>query len=109
MRWRTSSASSSSSVGNIEDILRVIPPYDRAAFGEMLEYELQRRGELPSRFEATPLPKRHSRNLLSAAGEPCSMGGATCSRCGGDAALAPLRYPKVTWPRLSQPDGGAFF
>jgi hypothetical protein len=48
MRWRTSSASSSSSVGNIEDIWRVIPPYDRAAFGEMLEYELQRRGELPA-------------------------------------------------------------
>jgi hypothetical protein len=48
MRWRTSSASSSSSVGNVEDILRVIAPYDREAFNQMLNYELQGRGELPA-------------------------------------------------------------
>jgi len=48
MRWQTSSASSSSSTGNIEDIIRLIAPPDREAFGEKLEYELRGRGDLPA-------------------------------------------------------------
>jgi len=48
MRWHTRSASSSSSVSNIEDIIRLIAPPARQAFGEMLQHELQGRGELPA-------------------------------------------------------------
>jgi hypothetical protein len=48
MRWHTRSASSSSSASNIEDIIRLIAPPARDAFGEMLEYELRGRGELPA-------------------------------------------------------------
>jgi len=47
MRWHTSSASSSSA-NIVEDIIRLIAPPDREAFGEMLKYELQGRGELPA-------------------------------------------------------------
>jgi hypothetical protein len=42
----SSTTASSSSAGNIEDILRVIAPYDREAFNQMLEYKLRGRGEL---------------------------------------------------------------
>ena len=42
----TSTTASSSSAGNIEDIVRLIPAHDRAAFGEMLQHELRGR-ELP--------------------------------------------------------------
>jgi len=42
----TSTTASSSSAGNIEDIIRLIAPPAREAFGEMLKYELQGR-ELP--------------------------------------------------------------
>ena len=47
MRWRTSSASSSSA-NIVEDIIRLIAPSERAAFADMLKYELQGRGELPA-------------------------------------------------------------
>jgi hypothetical protein len=43
MRWHTRSASSLSSVGSLEDIFRLIPPNERAAFGEMLAHELRGR------------------------------------------------------------------
>jgi len=42
----TSTTASSSSAGHIEDIVRLIPAHDRAAFGEMLQHELRGR-ELP--------------------------------------------------------------
>ena len=45
MRWHTSSASSSSA-NIVEDIIRLIAPNERAAFGEMLAHELRGR-ELP--------------------------------------------------------------
>jgi hypothetical protein len=38
MRWHTSSASSSSA-GIVADIFRLIPPNERAAFRDMLDYE----------------------------------------------------------------------
>jgi len=45
MRWHTSSASSSSA-GIADDIFRLIPPTERAAFREMLEHQLRGR-DLP--------------------------------------------------------------
>jgi hypothetical protein len=42
MRWHTSSASSSSA-GIADDIFRLIPPNERAAFREMLEFEFHGR------------------------------------------------------------------
>jgi len=47
MGWHTSSASSLSA-NVVEDIIRLIAPPDREAFGDMLEYELRGRGELPA-------------------------------------------------------------
>jgi len=44
----TSTTASSSSAGNIEDIIRLIAPPDREAFADMLQYELRGRGELPA-------------------------------------------------------------
>jgi hypothetical protein len=35
MRWHTRGASSLSSAGSLEDIFRLIPPNERAAFGEI--------------------------------------------------------------------------
>jgi hypothetical protein len=46
MRWHTSSALSPSSAGIADDIFRLIPPNERAAFREMLEHDLRDR-ELP--------------------------------------------------------------
>jgi hypothetical protein len=42
MRWHTSSASSSSA-GIVADIVRLIPPNERAAFRDMLGHELRGR------------------------------------------------------------------
>jgi hypothetical protein len=44
--YPSSSTASSSSAGNIGDILRVIAPYDREAFNQMLQQELRGR-DLP--------------------------------------------------------------
>jgi hypothetical protein len=43
---RSAAEPSSSSVGIIEDIIRLIPPHERAAFHEMLDHEFRGR-ELP--------------------------------------------------------------
>jgi hypothetical protein len=43
MRWHTRGASSLSSGGSLEDIFRLIPPNERAAFGEVLAHELRGR------------------------------------------------------------------
>jgi len=40
------SASSSSSASGLEDLFRLIPPFERAAFGDMLDHEMRGR-ELP--------------------------------------------------------------